>query len=278
MLTLVLLLAAIAESPKAAAPAEAAKAPAAPVAIETFEQASDLCASLRGEGRAAAAQKSVRTEVPSNGFVFGRYRSAESELELDGDRPLRAASSTLMLDLAGIDEVAFTATPEQVAEWKRAKEDGNVKLEVVFRPSADGCTGNKHARHLRLAGRPESWRLVGDKGQTLAAADDEGKPGRVAEARAAKVTSVAFEGEPPRPDEGREKLAAAQGALDACAKKAARPGSLVLAFSARGGAIQEVQVLVDGVRDQSVTECIAKAVSGARLAGAGKGTAVIAVE
>ena len=261
----------------ATAAADASPAPAAAPAIDTFEQARDLCDSLRGEDRAAAARRPVRALVASKAFAFGRYRKADQELELDGDRPLRTAGDTLFLDIAGIDEVAFRASPEDVQEWKKAKEAGDATLEVTFRPTGDGCTGNKHARHFRLAGRAESWRISA-RGKQVAEADEEGKPVVHSDTHGAKVTRVAFEGEAPSEDEGRTRLTGAQAALDACVKAAPKAGSVVLAFSAKGGAVREVQVMVDGLRDETLTQCLAKAVAGTPLEGSGKGMATIAVE
>jgi len=283
MLTLLVLIAtsvapvAQAEAAAPAATTDAASSSSAAPAIETFEQARELCDSLRGEDRAAAAKRPVKVEVASKAFAFGRYRKADRELELDGDRPLRTAGDTLFLDLAGIDEVAFRASPEEVQEWKKAKQAGDVTLEVTFRPTGDGCTGNKHARHFRLAGRAESWRIAA-KGKPVAEADEEGKPVVHSDTHGAKVTRVAFEGEAPSEDEGRTRLTGAQAALDACVKAAPKAGSVVLAFSAKGGAVREVQVMVDGLRDEALTQCLAKAVAGTPLEGSGKGMATIAVE
>lgn len=254
-----------------------AAAAAQPAPIETFEQARDVCASLAQKADSQAGQL-LRVEVPSKGFVFGRHRASDGEIELDGDRPLRAAKGTLLLDIDAIDEVAFKATDDQVAEWRQLKDQGALFLRIDFRP-AQRCAGSKFARQFRLAGRADSWRLVGPQGRSLAAADDEGKPlARPDGGHAAKVTSVAFDGEPPQEDEGRGKLADSQRALDDCARGARGPGRVVVSFSAKGGAVRDVQVVLDGVRDATVTACIARALSSATVDGAGRATASIAVE
>src|SRR4051794_6129909 len=51
--------------------------------------------------REEAAGRWYRVEVPSKAFAFGRYRAQDQQLELDGDRPLRAIDDMLSLDLDG---------------------------------------------------------------------------------------------------------------------------------------------------------------------------------
>src|SRR5207248_11674517 len=72
--------------------------------------------------REEVAARWYRVEVPSKGFAFGRYRAQDQQLELDGDRPLRTIEDMLSLDLEGVDEVSFTARPEQVTAWAREKK------------------------------------------------------------------------------------------------------------------------------------------------------------
>ena len=72
---------------------------------------------------------------------MGQYRAQEKLLELDGDRPLKAVDNTLSLDLEGVDEVAFNATPEQVSAWSKAKKAGALKLVVVWKPNGERCAG-----------------------------------------------------------------------------------------------------------------------------------------
>src|SRR3954465_10865280 len=78
--------------------------------------------------REEAAARWYRVEVPSKGFAFGRYRAQDQQLELDGDRPLRAVDDMLSLDLDGVDDVAFNARPEQVAAWSKEKKAKTLKL------------------------------------------------------------------------------------------------------------------------------------------------------
>ena len=257
-------------TPTAAAPARTR---------DSFDDVRQLCASLRSADRPAG--QLYRVEVNASGFALGRYRAEEQELELDGDRPLRAAGNSLYLDLHGVDEVAFKATEAQRDQWAHHKQAGKLALSVVFEPSADGCRGSLHAHQARLAGSARSWQLKDHQGQVLAAADEDGHPlERSGGPRAVKVQSVAMENEAPVADEGKARLGAAQGALDACATRAQGAGSLVLSFAAKGGALRDVQVALDGLHDEAVAGCIAKALTGATLAGAvtGRGTATIAVE
>src|SRR5919201_6964548 len=114
--------------------------------------------------RDEAAERWYRVEVPSRGFAFGHYRAQEQQLELDGDRPLRAIDDMLVLDLDGIDEVAFNARPEQVTAWNKEKTAKALKLVVVFKPSGDRCAGSAAAESWRIGGRPRIGGLVGPEG------------------------------------------------------------------------------------------------------------------
>ena len=154
------------------------------VALSEVSQVKDLCAALRempaaedaDPAQAAAAHQAAlarrdaalgrwyRTEIPSKGFVFGRYRAQDKLLELDGDRPARAVEGTLSLDLDGVDEVAFNATPEQVSLWSKAKKAGTLKLAVVWQPQGDRCAGSAVAEAWRIGGKVRSWELVGASG------------------------------------------------------------------------------------------------------------------
>ena len=83
----------------------------------------------------AGAYRWYRVEVPSKGFAFGLYRAQDQQIELDGDRPLRAIDDMLVLDLEGIDDVSFNARAEQVAAWTQEKKAKALNLVVVFKPA-----------------------------------------------------------------------------------------------------------------------------------------------
>jgi hypothetical protein len=261
-------------------------------------QVDELCAALSEQGgdlegdpaEMAAAHKAAlarreealsrwyRLEVPSKGFVFGRYRPQDKLLELDGDRPLRALDGVISLDLEGVDDVAFIAKPEQVSAWSREKKAGTLKLVVVFKPSGDRCAGSRAAEAWRLAGKTRSWELVASSGM-VASADAEGDPVGAPGPRAVKVEKVALESdvEPPR-DEGRERLASVQRALNQCGAGAPRPGSLLVTFAVQGGRVRDAQVIMDSLRDEKVSACVANALYGAPVGGSGRGTAAISLE
>src|SRR5436305_14192606 len=80
--------------------------------------------------REEVAARWYRVEVPSKGFAFGRYRAQDQQLELDGDRPLRAIEDMVSLDLDGVDDVAFNARPEQVAAWSKEEKAKTLRLGV----------------------------------------------------------------------------------------------------------------------------------------------------
>jgi len=267
------------------------------VSITEESQVKDLCAALREQpydseldpAQAAAAAKAAqakreeaagrwyRLEVPSKGFVFGRYQAQDKQLELDGDRPLHAVQNTLSLDLDGVDDVSFHATPEQVSAWSKEKKAGTLRLVVVWKPSGERCAGSAAAEAWRLAGKARSWELVGAQG-TVAAADAEGEPVGVTpkEVKIEKVTVESDEG--PRPDDGRRRLAGAQRELEKCAAAAQRAGSLLVTFSVQGGRVRDPQVIMDSLRDEKVAGCVARAVAGAEVGGSGHGTAAISLE
>lgn len=267
------------------------------VSLTQESQVKDLCAALREQpydseldpAQAAAAAKAAqakreeaagrwyRLEVPSKGFVFGRYQAQDKQLELDGDRPLHAVQNTLALDLDGVDDVSFHATPEQVSAWSKEKKAGTLRLVVVWKPSGERCAGSAAAEAWRVAGKARSWELVGAQG-TVAAADAEGEPVGVTpkEVKIEKVTVESDEG--PRPDDGRRRLAGAQRELEKCAAAAQRAGSLLVTFSVQGGRVRDPQVIMDSLRDEKVAGCVARAVAGAEVGGSGHGTAAISLE
>ena len=85
------------------------------VALTGEDQVREICAALRDEparepalgvepskARAQVLSRVYRLRVPATGFGFGRYREEHQELELNGDRPLRAIEDALSLDLQGI--------------------------------------------------------------------------------------------------------------------------------------------------------------------------------
>jgi hypothetical protein len=227
--------------------------------------------------REEAAGRWYRLEVPSKGFTFGRYREQDQLIELDGDRPLRAVDNMLSLDLDGIDDVAFHATPEQVSAWSRDKKAGTLRLVVVWKPTGERCAGSAAAESWRIAGKARSWELAGESG-TVAAADAEGEPVG-APPREVKVDKVTLESDDPaREDDGRRRLAGAQRELQKCIAGAQRGGSLVVSFNVQDGRVRDPQVIMDSLRDEKVAGCVAHAVSGAEVGGSGHGTAAISLE
>src|SRR5947209_11435985 len=180
---------------------------------------------VRGE----ALSRVYRVAVPAKGFVFGRYRAEQQEIELDGDRPLRAVDGALSLDIAGIDEVAFLATPAQVREWNARKKAGELSLVVYFRPVAERCSGSPAAGIFRLSGEPLGWQIASDEG-AVAAADEDGTPMEVGPPRihTMRIERLALDLEQSLNDDARERLVAIQPALDRCARGVHRTGAMVV--------------------------------------------------
>ena len=226
--------------------------------------------------RDEAAGRWYRVEVPSKGFAFGRYRSQDQQLELDGDRPLRALDDMLALDLDGTDEVAFNGRPEQVTAWSAEKKAKTLRLVVVFKPTGERCAGSAAAESWRIAGHARSWELFGSQG-AVATANEDGEPigGGPRQLRVEKV-SLESDGAP-QDNDGR-RLASVQSTIERCAPGVQRSGKLVLTFSVQGGRVREPQVVVDSVRDERVSGCVARAINGAEVGGSGHGTASIAVQ
>ena len=279
-------------------------APARPDAIPltSEDQVRELCAALRSpigsseldpvetaarrhraeRLRNEAVSRSYRLSVPAKGFSFGRYRAEQQEIELDGNRPLRALDGALSLDLAGIDDVAFQASPGQVRDWNVRKAAGELSLVVQFRPSGEPCAGKAVAGIFRLSGEPLSWQIEIGAGP-VAAADEDGAPVEVGPPRihTMRIERVALDLEQPL-DDARERLAAAQPALDRCARGVRRTGAMVVTFAVQGGRLRDVQVVMDALRDETVASCVAQALSGAQLRGidtaTGRGTASIALQ
>ena len=227
--------------------------------------------------REEAAGRWYRVEVSSKGFAFGRYRAQDQQLELDGDRPLRAIDDMLSLDLDGIDDVSFAAGSEQVTAWTQEKKAKALKLVLVWKPSGASCAGSAAAEAWRIAGHARSWELLGAQG-TLATANEEGDPVG-AGPRQMRVEKVALDtDDAPLENEGRSRLASSQAALDRCAAGAVRTGRLVMSFSVHDGRVREPQVIMDSLRDEKVAGCVARAISGTELAGTGHGTASLTVQ
>jgi hypothetical protein len=267
------------------------------VQLTQKSQLKELCEALRAEpserdldpAQVAAARKTAdarreeaagrwyRVEVPSKGFAFGRYRAQDQQLELDGDRPLLAIDDMLSLDLDGIDDVAFNARPEQVAAWTKEKKAKTLRLAVVWKPEGGRCAGSAAAEAWRIAGHARSWELLGGQGP-VAAANEEGEPvgGGPRQARIEKVSLDSDAA--PQENEGRDRLASSQQALDRCAAGAQRTGKLLITFSLQGGRVREPQVIMDSLRDEKISACVARALSGADIGGSGRGTASIAVQ
>jgi hypothetical protein len=227
--------------------------------------------------RTQAAERLYEVEVPSKGFAFGRYRETDRVIELDGDRPLRALDGMLALDIEGVDDTAFEATPAQVSAWTAAKKAGALRLVVVFKPTGDRCAGSAAAESWRIAGRARSWTLSDEDG-VVAAADADGEP-LMHGPRKLLVQKVALESDELAPDDdGKSRLSSIRPQLERCASGAQRSGSLVLGFDVRGGRAQDPQVMLDSVRDERIATCVARAVQGAPVGGQGRGTASISLE
>jgi hypothetical protein len=263
-------------------------------ALTAEDQVRDICAALKEPGgepapgvspprsRAQTLARTYHVWVPANGFGLGRYREAEQELELDGDRAPRALDGALTLDLTGIDDVAFRATPEQAKQWAAAKKQGKLSLTVYFRPSGERCAGNAAAKIFRMEGLPLWWELEVDSAP-VATADEEGLPvDKPGTARSFRVDKVLLDTEMPRPDAGKDRLGAVQGALDRCAQAARRRGSLVVSFGVQDGQVRNPQVIMDAARDEDTARCVSKALSGASISGAdpsaSRGTATLSIQ
>jgi hypothetical protein len=285
----------------AASYAAAGRADTVPLTSE--DQVRELCAALRtplgpseldpvqsaaqrqraDRLRREAVSRTYRLSVPAKGFAFGRYRLEQQEIELDGTRPLRALDGAISLDLAGINDVAFQASPRQVRDWNTRKAAGALSLVVQFRPSGDPCAGKAVAGIFRLSGEPLSWQIETEAGP-VAAADEDGAPLEVGPPRihTMRIERVALDLEQPALDDARERLGGAQPALDRCAHGVRRTGAMVVAFAVQGGRLRDVQVVMDALRDESVASCVAQALSGAQLRGidaaSGRGTASIALQ
>jgi hypothetical protein len=227
--------------------------------------------------REEAASRWYRVEVPAKGFAFGRYRTQDQQLELDGDRPLRAIDDMLVLDLDGVDEVAFNAKPEQVTAWSQQKKGKTLRLAVVWKPAGDRCAGSVAAESWRIAGHARSWELLGPQG-VVAAANEDGDPvgGGPRQVQVEKVTLDSDDA--PQQNEGRGRLGSLQAALDRCASGAQRTGRILVSFSVQGGRVREPQVMMDSLRDDKVSGCLARALAGAEVDGQGRGTASFAVQ
>jgi len=281
LLPLLALVAAVQAPPRDAAP------------LTADDQVRDICAALKPAGepapgvspartRAQALARTWQLQVPANGFGLGRYREAEQELELDGGRALRALDGALTLDLVGLDDVAFRASPAELKQWTAAKKDGKLTLTVVFHPAGERCSGNVSARIFRMEGIPLWWQLELDSGP-VASADEDGLPvDKAGSSRAFRVDKVVLDTELNAPEVGKGRLSAAQSALDRCAKAAKRRGSMVVSFGVQDGHVHNPQVIMDAVRDEDTARCVSQALSGAALSGAdpssSRGTASLTVQ
>jgi hypothetical protein len=285
MLLIALLLSAAAASPEVVPLADEAQVKELCQSLRPQPSSPDLDPAQAAEARKAAdarredaASRWYRVEVPSKGFSFGRYRAKDRQIELDGDRPLRALDGMLSLDVDGTDDVTFDATPEQVSAWSKEKKAGTLRLGVVFKPSGERCAGSAAAQAWRIAGKARSWELLASSG-SVAAANADGEPVNGPRPKSMRIEKVALDSdEGPSENEGRARLEHAQGALDRCVSGARRRGSLVLSFSVQSGRVRDAQVIMDSARDEKVARCVSQAVDGAQMSGNGHGTAALSLD
>ena len=52
----------------------------------------------------------------------------------------------------------------------------------------------------------------------------------------------------------------------------------MVSFSVQGGRVRDAQVIMDSLRDEKVANCVARAVNGAEVGGAGHGTAALSLD
>jgi hypothetical protein len=261
----------------------AAAPPPDAVPMTQESQLRELCAALRAgneKQRMAAAAAAYRLEVPGKGFAFGQFRPDQEELELDGSRPLRALNGALTLDLDGIDDVAFHAAREDADEWRGLRNAGSLALVVTFHASGPRCAGNPAAGIYRLEGTPLRWELHSGAA-VLAASDEDGYPIDVkpGQRHSLKVHRVALDTDASGEAPPKGRLAPVQRDLDACAQRAHRPGSMVVTFAVENGRIRDPQVIMDALRDDQVSACVARVLAGAPIEGGpARGTASLAVQ
>src|SRR5437763_1070524 len=123
-------------------------------------------------------------------------------------------------------------------------------------------------RIFRMEGMPLWWQLEVDAA-AVAAADEEGVPvDKPGTARTFRIDKVVLDTELPGPDAGRDRLSAAQGALDRCAHAARRRGSMVVSFGVQDGHVRNPQVIMDAAREENTAHCVSQALSGAAISGA----------
>jgi hypothetical protein len=261
----------------------AAAPPPDAVPMTQESQVRELCAVLRvgdEKQRTAAAAVAYRLEVPAKGFAFGQYRADQQELELDDSYPLSALKGALTLDVDGIEETAFHAAPEGADEWRALKNAGSLTLVVTFRAAGPRCAGNPSAGIYRLEGTALRWELRSGNA-TVAASDEDGYPIDVkpGQSHSLKVHRVALDTDPSGEPPPSGRLAPVQRSLDACAQRAHRPGSMVVTFAVANGRIRDPQVIMDALRDDQVSACVARALAGAPIEGGpSRGTASLAVQ
>jgi hypothetical protein len=228
--------------------------------------------------RRDAASRYYQVEVPSKGFALGRYRARDRLLELDGDRPLSAMEGALHLDLEGIDDVAFDATAQQVADWSAEKKANTLRLVVVFKPSGDRCAGSAAAQAWRISGKPRNWQILGDSG-VVAQADADGEPvGGGPRALVIDKVSLDTDNDATLVDEGRARFNGIKPQLDKCMQGAQHSGNLVVTFDVRSGKVADPQVIVDSLRDERIAECVSHVVAGVQVGGSGRGTASLSLQ
>jgi hypothetical protein len=167
-----------------------------------------------------------------------------------------------------------------VKQWAEAKKAGTLSLVVSFQPSGNRCAGNAAAGIYRLEGNATRWELRAS-GSPVAASDEDGYPidARPGQAHTLKVQRVALESDAPGEAVPGGRLASVQPELDRCAHQANRTGSLVVTFAVQGGRVRDPQVIMDGVRDDQIASCVARALANAPIEGpAGRGTASLSLQ
>jgi hypothetical protein len=226
------------------------------------------------------------TVLPAAGFSFRNYDLGDRRLVLDTERGLVLGDGAELFVPSHEPAPSFVLGPDLADRVLAQRSEGKLGLRVIFRPASsqlrkDTCVWLGGGRVVKLEIEVIAVALVTPEGSVLARAD----AGEYADTslgipvRSPKVVVTK-----PRTADGKDLPAGLAAALAVLAERAqpcyervliVRPalrGTVVLGIRiGAGGRVESPRIEMSSLADDAVTECLAKAVAKATVAGASAG-------
>jgi hypothetical protein len=236
--------------------------------------------------RQAALAGHYVTELPSSGFSFRNYELGSRRLVLDTERSLVLGDGAELFVSSREPAPGFALGPDLAERVLAQRSENKIGLRVIFHPASsqlrkDTCVWLGGGRVVKLEIEVVAAALLGPDGMVMARADGGEYPDGSLETpvRSPRVTI-----QRPRTADGKDLSASITNAVGVLANKAqpcyervllVRPGlrgTVVLGISiGPAGRVERPRIEMSSLADDAVTDCIAKAVVKATIAGATTG-------